>query len=183
MRRDPGRLAIAGVALVLALAVLLFPPWTARAVRTTTRYASVPGVAPATLVDTVTWSIRVMPLFAPPHPPISGAAMRDLAGRAQSGDTLAKRQLVHLTDVFERRVGAPEILRMSGELWRDSVLAAAGIPSVGTYEATFALDDVGIAMRLAAIALIALVIDRRRFVARWSLRRRGGDHTPAAIRG
>jgi hypothetical protein len=177
MTRDRGRLAITGGAVVLALAVLLFPPWSARAIRTTSRYASVPGVAPATLVDTVRWSIRVLPLFAPPHPAISGAAMRDLAARAQSGDTVAKRQLVRLVEPFERRVGAPEILRTSGELWRDSVLAVAGMPSVSSYQASFALDDLGIALRLAAVALIALFLDRRRPGARSSRGLRGRGHT------
>jgi hypothetical protein len=179
MTGDRGRLTITALAVVLALLVLIFPPWTARAVRTTTRYASVPGVAPATLVDTVSWNIRALPLFAPPRPTITGSEMRALPGRARSGDSTAKRRLVSVTESFERRVSAPEVLRTAGELWRDSVLAAAGMPSVSSYEVRFAIDDVGIAMRLATIALTALLIDWRRSGAWRSLRPRGRDHKPA----
>lgn len=176
MKHDRGRLIITGAALVLALAILLFPPWTARAVRTTTRYAAVQGVAPATVVDTVSWSLRVYPLFSPPRARVDGLEMRDLATRAQAGDTAAKRELLDSTGAFERRVGVPEILRTSGELWRDSVLAAAGMPSVSAYQISFALDDVGIFMRLAAVVFVAVVLDRRRPGARPSPRRRAEGH-------
>lgn len=176
MTRDRGRIVITGAALVLALAILLLPPWTARAIRTTTRYTAVPGVAPATVVDTVNWSLRVAPIFAPPHSSLTGAEMRELASRAQLGDSQAKHRLIQLMDPFERRVGAPEILRTTGELWRDSVLAAAGMPSVSSYEISFALDDVGIALRLTAVALVAVILDRRRLRARSSQRASAADH-------
>lgn len=176
MRGDRGRLVITGAALVIALGILLFPPWNARAIRTTTRYATVAGVAPATLVDTVTWALRSFPLFSPPRSPLSVMEMRDLAVRAQAGDSAAKRRLVLATGAFERRVGFPEILRTSGELWRDSVLAVAGMPSTSWYEVRFTLDDVGIALRLAAVAIIALIVDRRRLRAGLSRPARAEGH-------
>lgn len=172
---------ITGVALALALAILLFPPWTARAIRSTTRYAAMQGVAPATLVDTVVWTLRAFPVFAPPRAPVSARVMRALAARSLAGDSLAKRELVGLTEPFERRVGAPEILRASGELWRDSVLAAAGIPSLSAYDVTFAIDDIGIVLRLASVALAAFILDLRRSGARSSRRGRAEDHTRASV--
>lgn len=182
MKRDRGRQLITGAALVLALAVLLFPPWNARAIRMTTRYAAMPGVAPATVVDTVAWVLRASPLFAPPHAVLPASEMYRLATRAIAGDTSAKRRLLLITEPFERRVGAPEILRTSGELWRDSVLAAAGVPSVSAYDVTFAVDDVGIALRLAAVAIAAVVLDRRRPAARVSSWSRARDHNAAPDR-
>ena len=182
MKRDRGRLVVTGLALAIALAILLFPPWNARAVRTTTRFAAVQGVTPATVVDTVSWTLRAFPLFAPPRPEITALEMQNLATHAQAGDSVAKRRLIQLTGSFERRVDTPEILRTSGELWRDSVLAAAGMPSVSSYEVTFALDDVGIALRLAAVALIAVIVDRRRPGVRSSRGHRSGDHREAVHR-
>ena len=176
MKRDRGRLLITGSAVVIALVILLFPPWNARAIRTTTRYAAVQGVAPETLVDTITWRLRAFPLVAPPRAPLTASEMRSLAGRAQAGDTAARRRLIAPTEAFEKKVGAPEILRAAGELWRDSVLAAAGVPSVSSYEVTFVLDDAGIALRLAVLAFVAIAFDWRRRGFRSSQPRRGEGH-------
>jgi|SRR5690348_4989360 len=180
MPPDRGRLLITGVALALALAILLFPPWTARGVRSTTRYAAVQGVAPQTLVDTVVWTLRAAPVYAPPHAPVTATVLRALAARSLAGDTAAKRRLLALTEPFERKVDAPEILRTSGELWRDSVLAAAGIPSLSAYEVSFAVDDVGIGLRLASVALAAFLLDLRRSGARSSRGRRAEYHGRAS---
>ena len=160
--RDRGRLLISGGAALLALIVLIFPPWTARAIRTTIRYASVEGMAPVTLVDTVVWTLTAAPIFSPPRPVFTAAQVRELAGRSLAGDLAARSRLLQLTGAFERRYRAPEILRMSGELWRDSVLAAAGMPSLSSYDVSFTLDDAGIATRLAALAAILVVLEARR---------------------
>jgi hypothetical protein len=181
MPRDRGRLLITGVALALALAILLFPPRTARAVRSTTRYAAVQGVAPATLVDTVVWTLRASFVFAPPRTPVTATVMRALAARSLAGDTAAKQRLLGLTEPFERKVAAPEILRASGELWRDSVLAAAGIPSLSGYEVTFAVDELGVALRLASVALVAFILEVRRSGARSSRRGRADGHRRASV--
>ena len=178
MRPERGRLLIAGTALVLALLILLFPPWRARAIRTTTRYAAVENVAPATLIDTVGWSIRFLPLFAPPRAPLTPAEVRELARHARTGDSVAKRRLVAEMNPFERRVGVPEILRTNGELWRDSVLSTAGVPSVSFYDASFRLDDSAIALRLAVVLVVAFAVDRRRVAAASSRHGGGGDHNP-----
>jgi hypothetical protein len=170
-------MVIAGVAVLVGLGILVFPPWTARAVRTTTRYALVAGVAPATVVDTLKWRLRFSPIYAPPRAVLTAPAMRDLAERAQTGDTAARSRLTRLLDPFERRVRAPEILRTAGELWRDSVLAAAGMPSVSWYQVGFALDDTGIVLRLAAVALVAVILDRRRLGVRAALAKRARRHT------
>lgn len=182
MRRDRGRELITGVALALALAILLFPPWTAIAIRTTTRYAAVRDVAPATVVDTVSWALRTFPLFAPPRAAMTALQMRELAGLTQAGDTAAKHRLMQTMEPFERRVGTPEILRTSGELWRDSVLAAAGMPSVSFYDVSFAIDDVGVALRVAVVALVALILDRWRSAIRSSKGSRVRDHRAAPAR-
>jgi hypothetical protein len=182
MRRDRGRLLIIGAALVIALVILLFPPWNVRAIRTTTRYAGVPGVAPATVVDTVSWALRVFPLLAPPRAPLSAIEMRDLVIRLREGDNEAKRRLILATEPFEGRVHAPAILRTSGEIWRDSVLAAAGLPSISWYEVEFTLDDLGIALRLAAVALVAVILDRRRIRAGLSRPARAEDHKSVRVR-
>src|SRR2546423_1626663 len=136
---------------------MLFPPWLARAIRTTTRYAAVPGVVPVTVIDTVVWSLSFEPLYAPPRPALDAERMRTLATRSFKGDTSARAELRRETGAFEQRFGAPEVLRTTGELWRDSVLAVAGIPSLGSYSVTFALDDRRLAMRLAAIAATPLL--------------------------
>lgn len=178
MRPERGRLLITGAALALAILILLFPPWRARAIRTTTRYAAVENVAPATLIDTVVWSIRSLPIFAPPRLPLTSAEVRELARRARIRDRVARRRLVGEMDPFERRVGVPEILRTSGELWRDSVLAAAGMPSVSFYDVSFTLDDSAIALRLTLVLLLAFIVDRWRIAAGSSRRASGGDHKP-----
>jgi len=159
---DRHRLPIVVGALIIALLVMLFPPWLARAIRTTTRYAAVPGVVPVTVIDTVVWSLSFEPLYAPPRPALDAERMRTLATRSFKGDTSARAELRRETGAFEQRFGAPEVLRTTGELWRDSVLAVAGIPSLSSYSVTFALDDRRLAMRLAAIAAIALLLDYRR---------------------
>jgi hypothetical protein len=176
MERDRGRMLIAAGALMLALLVVLLPPWKARAVRTTTRFSTMRDAAPATLVDTVSWTLASAPIFAPPRAALTGSEMRHLTERALAGDTTARAQLVPVLDAFERRVRAPDILRTSGELWRDSVLTAAGLPSISAYDVGFSIDDVGIATRLAALAVIALLLDNRRRHARPSPRPRGRDH-------
>ena len=180
MRSDRGRLLIAGTALALSVLILVFPPWRARAIRTTTRYAAVANVAPATVVDTVTWTIRALPLFDRPKAPLTAAEGRELSRRAQTGDMSAKRRLLAVMDPFERRVKAPDILQTGGELWRDSVLSAAQMPSVSSYDVDFTLDDSVIALRLSVVLLLAFIVDRRR-VAVSSPRVGGGDHKPAPV--
>ena len=181
MRTDRGRLLIAGTALALAVLILVFPPWRARAIRTTTRYPAVANVAPATVVDTVIWTVRALPLFDPPKAPLTAAEGRELSRRAQSGDMSAKRRLLSVMDPFERRVKAPEILQTEGELWRDSVLSAAQMPSVSSYDVAFTLDNSAIALRLSVVLLLAFILDRRH-VAVSSRRVGGGDHRPAPAR-
>lgn len=181
MRRDRGRLLIAGSALALVVLILVFPAWRARAIRTTTRYAAVANVAPATVVDTIIWTIRALPLFDPPKAPLTATEARELSQRAQKGDVRAKRHLLDAMAPFERRVKAPEILQTGGEVWRDSVLSAAQMPSVSSYEVAFTLDDSAIALRLSVVLLLAFIFDRRR-VAVSSRRIGGGDHKPAPAR-
>ena len=159
----------------LALLVVLFPPWKARAVRTTTRFAAVDGVAPLTLIDTVTWTLPAAIIFAPPHTPFTSRELREITSRKLSGDSGVHGQLEAL-ERFERRVHVPENLRTSGELWRDSVFAVAGMPSVSSYEVTFTLDDVGIALRLGAVAVVALLLEARRRGATSSHGRRVAGH-------
>lgn len=162
MRRPRGQVANIGGAIVLALVSVLFPPWRARAIRSTTRYAAVAGVAPATLIDTIGWGLAFEPLFAAPRAPMPAAEARRLAERAAAGDLGARAQLQRVMDPFERRYGAPEVIRTSGELWRDSVLAAAGVPAVSSYEVTFFIDDRWLAARLMAIAAAASLLEYRR---------------------
>ena len=157
-----GRSPIVIGALVIALLVLLFPPWRARAIRITTRYLGVPGVAPVTVIDTIDWTLSFEPIYSPPRASLDGNAMRALATRSFRGDTIARTELRRRTGAFERRFHAPEVLRTSGELWRDSVLALTGIPSMSSYDVTFSLDERWIAARLIAIAALALLLDYRR---------------------
>lgn len=165
VRKPPGRIAIVAGALVLAFLCVLFPPWRARAIRTTTRYAAVPGVAPASITDTVVWALSFEPLFSPPRSPLTATEMNALAERAAHGEARARATLRETMDAFERRYHAPEIIRTGGELWRDSVLATAGVPAVSSYAASFTLDDRWIAARLIAIAALAALLER------WRLRR------------
>jgi len=151
--------------MVLAVLSVLFPPWRARAIRTTIRYAAVPGVAPATDVDTIIWNLSFEPLFSPPRSPLAAAEMNSLAVRAASGDARARASLRATMGAFEQRYHAPEIIRTNGELWRDSVLMSAGVPAVSSYAASFTLDDRWIAARLTAIAAIAV------FLEWWRVRR------------
>lgn len=154
------RLILLGIGLVAVLA-LLFPPWRARAIRTTTRYAAVSGVAPSTVVDTIDWLIPFAPIFAPPHSRLTGDRMRELAAGAVRGDTEARRRMRDSAIAVEQRYHAPEVLRTGGEVWRDSVLAAAGIPAVSGYDLAFAIDQRWVATRLAVLALLGFALEWR----------------------
>jgi hypothetical protein len=154
------RLILLGLALVAVLALLL-PPWRARAIRTTTRYAAVSGVTPSTVVDTIDWLIPFAPIYAPPRPLLTGDRMRELASRAVRGDTDARRRLRDSTMDVEQRYRAPELLRTMGEVWRDSVFAAAGIPAISSYDVAFTIDQRWVAARLAALALLAFALEWR----------------------
>jgi hypothetical protein len=170
VRLARGQVAIIGGAIVLALLAVLFPPWRARVIRSTTRYAAVAGVAPAILIDTVAWSLSFEPLFVPPRAPILAAEQRRLAERAASGDTAARAQLRRVMEPFERRYNAPEVIRTSGELWRDSVLAVARVPAVSSYDASFFIDDWRLATRLMVIAAVAGLLEYRRRRRSWVTR-------------
>ena len=154
------RFILLGIALVAVLA-LLFPPWRARAIRTTTRYGAVSGVAPSTVVDTIDWLIPFAPIYAPPHSRLTGDRMRQLAARAIRGDTEARGRMRDSVIVVEQRYHAPELLRTGGEVWRDSVLAAAGIPAISGYDLAFTIDQRWVAARLAALALLAFAVEWR----------------------
>lgn len=157
--------------MVVAALAVLYPPWSVRAIRTTTRYAAVAGVAPATVVDTVSWSLSFESIFSHPRAPLTGSEMSALAHRAMAGDQNARAELRRVMVPFEQRYRAPEVIRTSGEIWRDSVLAAAGIPAVSSYDASFSLDEPWIAARLLAIAVIALLLESRRVGRRRGLSR------------
>jgi hypothetical protein len=152
------RRALVGGALVAALLIVIYPPWRAEAVRETRRYADMSGVAPLVLVDTVRWSLSFVPLYARPHVPFTATDIRHAIERASLGDITAKRTLVTTTDRFERRYGVPDVLRVSGSLWRDSVLAAAGVPSISVYDVSFAIDDRRLALRLFLVALMSIAV-------------------------
>jgi hypothetical protein len=154
------RLILLCIALV-AVPTMLFPPWRARAIRTTTRYAAVSGVAPSTVVDTIDWLIPFAPIYAPPRPLLTGDRMRELASQAMRGDIDARHRLRDSTADVERRYHAPDVLRTAGEVWRDSVLTAAGIPAISSYDLAFALDQRWIAARLAALGLLAFTLEWR----------------------
>lgn len=161
MKRLSRRPAIIVSAVLLAVIILLFPPWRARAVRTTTRYAAVAGIAPATTVDTIEWTLSFVPLYSPPRAGLSGQRMRELSTGSLAGDRAARDSLRRATSDLERRLHVPEVLRTEGELWRDSVLTAAGIPASSSYDLTFRLDQRWIAARLVALALITIILDLR----------------------
>ena len=154
------RFILLGIALVAVLA-LLFPPWRARAIRTTTRYGAVSGVAPSTVMDTIDWLIPFAPIYAPPRSRLTGDRMRQLAARAIRGDTEARRRMRDSVIVVEQRYHAPEVLRSGGEVWRDSVLAAAGIPAISGYDLAFTIDQRWVAARLAALALLGFAVEWR----------------------
>lgn len=161
MLRSRARLSLAVAASGLALLALIFPPWRATAIRTTTRYAAVPGLAPSTVVDTLVWPLQFAPLYAPPRPLLTGARMSALASSAMRGDTAARALLSRSTRDVERRAHAPEVLRADGALWRDSVLTAAGIPAMTSYDLSLRIDQPWLAARLAVLALVAFILDSR----------------------
>jgi hypothetical protein len=163
------RFVLAGLTL-LSVVVVVFPPWRARAIRTTMRYTAVPGVAPSVLTDTLGWTLAFAPVYSPPHAALDGERMRQLATRSLSGDTAAAAELRRSTQEVERRYHAPDVLRAAGALWRDSVLARAGIPSITSYDLTFVVDQTWMAARLAVLAMVA-------FVLLW--RKRRGPNLPA----
>jgi hypothetical protein len=173
VRQPAGRITIAA-AVVIALLTVIFPPWRARAIRTTTRYAAVSGVAPATVIDTITWRLSAAPLFAPPRAPLPGSVTHALALRSMAGEPAARAELRRVMEPFEQRYHAPEIIRTVGEVWRDSVLAVAGVPAVSSYDASFAIDELGLAGRLIAVATIAAFVEYRR--VRRQRARRDEDH-------
>lgn len=148
---------VVGIA-IFALVIVIFPPWRARAVRTSTRYAAVPGVAPSVVTDTLTWTLPFAPLYAPPRAALEGRRMQQLATLSLSGDTAAASELRRSTEELERKYHAPEVLRAAGALWRDSVLAKAGIPSVTSYDLTFAIDRLWMAGRLAVLVIVGFVL-------------------------
>ena len=125
------------------------------------RYAAVPGVAPATLIDTIQWTLALSPLYAPPRAALGGDRMRVLATRALAGDTAAAAELRGATVPYEERYHVPEVLSAPGALFRDSVLSRAGIPSLTSYDLRFVIDQRWLAARLIVLAAIALLAIRR----------------------
>lgn len=156
------RRAVSVAIAVIALAILLFPPWRAIGIRTTTRYAAVPAVVPSVVTDTLRWTLAFAPIYAPPRADLDGQHMRQLATRSLAGDPAAARELRRSTEAFERRYHVPEVLRAAGALWRDSVLARAGIPSVTSYDVNFAIDQRWISARLVVLIGLGAFILRRR---------------------
>ena len=148
-------------AAVIAGLLILFPPWRARAIRTTTRYAAVAQVAPAIVVDTIAWLLPFEPLYAPPRPTLTGDRMRELASRSMAGDRAARTELRESAARFAPRLHVPDILRTDGELWRDSVLRAAGVPAMSSYDLTVTIDQGWLAMRLILLALIVFFLELR----------------------
>lgn len=166
MRLDRKGLSAIAIA-ILAIAVVLFPPWRARAIRTTMRYAAMPGIAPSVLIDTLSWTLPFAPVYAPPHAALDGQRMQGLATRSLAGDTAAAAELRRLTDPVEKAYHAPETVKASGALWRDSILAKAGMPSITSYDLMFAIDRRWMASRLAVLVALGFVLLRGR---------RPGDH-------
>ena len=95
--------------------------------------------------------------------------MRELAGKAIVGDSDARRRLKDSAASVEERYHAPEVLRSLGAVWRDSVLAAAGIPAISGYDLTFTIDQRWIAARLTALGLLAFALEW------WGRRGRSGN--------
>lgn len=120
------------------------------------------GVAPSTVTDTLDWALAFAPVYAPPRAAIDGSRMRLLATRSLSGDTIAAAELRRSTTRVERKYQVPEVLRAAGALWRDSVLAVAGIPSVTSYDVSFALDGRWMAARLMVLLVAGLILVRVR---------------------
>lgn len=156
------------VGLVAAMLLVLYPPWRATAVRRTTRYASVPGLQPFTLVDTVEWTLTFAPLYAHPRLPSASRTVGAATGAVPGEQRRAVQDL-------ERQYDVPEVLRSSGAEWRDSILGRAGIPSASTYEAEFTIDRARLALRLATLALLAAG------GYHWLHRRRGEDDLDHAV--
>ena len=157
-----GRQIVLVAAFICVAALLvLHPPWRAQAIRTTVRYAAVPGVAPAALIDTVQWTLALSPLYAPPRAALGGDRMRTLATRALAGDTAAGAELRRATATDEERYHVPEVLSATGALRRDSILSRAGIPSLTSYDLSFVIDQRWLAARLIVLAAIALLAIRR----------------------
>ena len=147
---------------MLALVVLLFPPWRARAIRTTTRFGAATDVAPETAVDTITWLLAFAPIYSPPRALLDAEQMRLLATRSLSGDSGARAELLSSAAEYESRLHVPQVLRVSGSVWRDSVLARSGIPSVTSYGVTFVIDQKWLVGRLAVLAVVWIFFSRRR---------------------
>jgi len=146
---------------VVALVVLIFPPWQARAIRTTTRYAAAADVAPETAIDTITWLLPFAPIYAPPRALLDAETMRILATRSRSGDSDARAELLRSAGKYESQLHVPEVLRVSGSLWRDSVLARSGIPSVTSYGLTCVIDERWLVGRLAVLGALWIYFGRR----------------------
>ena len=148
-------------AAVIAGLLILFPPWRARAIRTTIRYAAAADVAPAIVVDTIAWLLPFEPLYAPPRPTLLGDRMRDLAARSMAGDRIARSELLESAARFESRLHVPEVLRTDGELWRDSVLRAAGVPAMSSYDLTVTIDQRWLATRLVVLGIVVWLLELR----------------------
>lgn len=162
MRRVRRRWIVLVGAVGVALVVLLFPPWRARAIRTTTRYAATADVAPEMAVDTITWLLAFAPIYAPPRASLDPETMRLLATRASlAGDSDARAELLRSAGKYESRLHVPEVLRVSGSVWRDSVLAHSGIPSVTSYALTFVIAREWLVGRLAVLAGLWIYFGRR----------------------
>jgi hypothetical protein len=121
-------------------------------------------------VDTIDWLVPFAAIYAPPRPWLTGDRMRELAARAIAGDSAARRRLSDSTTDVEQRYHAPEALLADGEVWRDSVLTAAGIPAVSSYDLAFTIDRGWVAARLVVLALLGLSLE-------WRSRRRRAPKT------
>ena len=156
------RFASFTAATLVAVGVVLVPPWRATAIRTTTtRYGGEASATPMTLTDTVQWTLSWAPLYRRPRAPFTAAQWRAAEERALAGEGVARATLLPIVSRFERRYDVPDVLRAAGTAWRDSVLATAGMPSISSYDVVFAIDDARLATRLALLLLAAYLIDRR----------------------
>ena len=155
---------------------MLYPPWRATAIRITTRYGNVEGMQAQSVVDTVEWPLEFAPIAAAPRTPFTTTELQQIVIRAHRGDSTARDELRLTTQSFEERYHVPEALRASAAFWRDSVLSAAGIPSVTTYHVTFAIDDARLALRLGLLGAVAMVTEWKAVRRRSSRRLRAVDH-------
>jgi len=87
--------------------------------------------------------------------------MRDLAARSMAGDRVARSELLDSTARFEPRLHIPEVLRTDGELWRDSVLRAAGVPAMSSYDLTVTIDQRWLATRLVVLGIVVWLLELR----------------------